>query len=60
MLERLARDKHTSLLQKFVNDGRKKFCNIGSRSKSLEEVQFVEVPQKVEAVDKLDRFDTIS
>ncbi len=57
MLERLARHKHSSLLQKFVNDGRKKFCNIGSRSKSLEEVQFVEVPQKV---DKLDRFDTIS
>ncbi len=24
-------DKHSSLLQKFVNYGRKKFCNIGPR-----------------------------
>jgi hypothetical protein len=27
-LERLARDKHSSLLQKFVNYGRKKFYRI--------------------------------
>jgi hypothetical protein len=30
-LERLARDKHSSLLQKTVNYGRKKFYNIGPR-----------------------------
>jgi hypothetical protein len=29
-LKRLARDKHCSLLRKFVNYGRKKFYNIGS------------------------------
>jgi hypothetical protein len=29
MLERLARDKHCSLLQKFVNYSRKKFFSIG-------------------------------
>jgi hypothetical protein len=28
-LERLARDKHSSLLQEFVNYGRKKLYNIG-------------------------------
>jgi hypothetical protein len=28
-LERLARNKQSSLLQKFINDGRKKFYNIG-------------------------------
>jgi hypothetical protein len=31
MLERRARDKHSSLLQKFVNYGQKKFHNIGPR-----------------------------
>ncbi len=31
-LERLARDKHYSLLQKLVSYGRKKFCNIGTSS----------------------------
>ncbi len=30
-LERLARDKHSSLLQKSVNYGQKKFNNIGPR-----------------------------
>ncbi len=29
-LERLGRDKHSSLLQKFVNCGRKKFFRIGT------------------------------
>jgi hypothetical protein len=29
MLERLARDKYTSLFQKSVNYGCKKFCRIG-------------------------------
>ncbi len=28
-LRRLKRDKHSSLLQKFVNYGRKKFCDVG-------------------------------
>jgi hypothetical protein len=32
-LERFARDNHSSLLQKFVTFGRKKFHNIGPRSK---------------------------
>jgi hypothetical protein len=31
ILQRLARDKHSSLLRKFVNCGRKKFYNIGPR-----------------------------
>ena len=31
-LERLARDKHSSILQTFVIYGRKKLYNIGSRS----------------------------
>ncbi len=31
LLERLARDKHSSLLRKFVNYGQKKFYNIGPR-----------------------------
>ncbi len=31
-LERLARDKHSSVLRKFVNYGQKKFYNIGPRS----------------------------
>ncbi len=30
-LEKLAKDKHSSLLQKFVTYGRKKFHNIGHR-----------------------------
>ncbi len=30
-LERLARDKHSRLLRKFINYGRKKFYNYGSR-----------------------------
>jgi hypothetical protein len=30
-LEKLARDKHSSVLPKFVNYGRKKFYNIGPR-----------------------------
>ena len=34
-MERLARDKHSSLLQKFVNYGQKKFYNIGPRCTSL-------------------------
>jgi hypothetical protein len=33
-LEELARDKHSSLLQRFVNYGRKKFYKIGTRSDS--------------------------
>jgi hypothetical protein len=32
-LERIARDKHSSLLRKFVNYGQKKFYNIGHRKK---------------------------
>ncbi len=32
MLERLAKDKHSSLLQTFVNNGRKMFSNIGARA----------------------------
>ncbi len=32
MLERLAKDKHSSLLRKSVNYGQKKFYNIGPRS----------------------------
>ncbi len=31
-LERLARDKHATLLQKFINEGCKKFYIIGPRS----------------------------
>jgi hypothetical protein len=31
MLERLVRDKHSNLLQKFVNYGRKKNYSIGDR-----------------------------
>jgi hypothetical protein len=30
-IDKLARDKHSSLLQKFVNYGRKTFYNIGPR-----------------------------
>jgi hypothetical protein len=30
-IDKLARDKHSSLLQKFLNYGRKKFYNIGPR-----------------------------
>jgi hypothetical protein len=33
-LERLVRDKHSSLLRKFVNYGQKKFYNIGPRVQS--------------------------
>ncbi len=33
-LERLARDKDSSLLQTFVNYGRKKICNIGPSTQS--------------------------
>jgi hypothetical protein len=32
MLEKLAKDKHSSSLQKFVNYGQKKFCIIGHRA----------------------------
>ncbi len=32
-LERLAKDKHSSLLQAFVNYDRKKFYNIGPKSR---------------------------
>ncbi len=35
-LERLDRDKHSSLLQKFVNYGQKSFYNIGPRSQTAE------------------------
>jgi hypothetical protein len=51
-LERLARDKHTSLLRTFVNYGRKKFYNIGARRKKhgvdkiLSEYQLPEVVRK--------------
>jgi hypothetical protein len=31
----LARDKHASLFQTFINDGRKKFYNIASSSNNL-------------------------
>ncbi len=34
-LEKLAMGKHSSLLPKFVNYGRKKLYNIGSRAKAL-------------------------
>jgi hypothetical protein len=37
MLERLARDKHSSLLQTLVNYVRKKFYNIGPRSDTSSE-----------------------
>ncbi len=36
-LERLARDKHTSKLRKFVNYRRKKFYNVGSRPEFIYE-----------------------
>jgi hypothetical protein len=36
-LEMLARDKHSSLLRKFVNSGRQKFYMIGPLSQSYEE-----------------------
>jgi hypothetical protein len=51
-LERLARDKHTSLLRTFVNYVRKKFYNIGARRKKhgvdkiLSEYQLPEVVRK--------------
>ncbi len=32
MLERPAKDKHSSLLRKFLNYGRKKFYNIGPKN----------------------------
>ncbi len=38
-LERLARDKHSSLLQKFVNYGQKKFYNIGPRADDIKNLR---------------------
>jgi len=35
MLDRLTRDKHSGLLQKFVNYDHKKFYNIGPRSHAI-------------------------
>jgi len=37
-MERSARDKHSSLLRKFVNYGRKKFYNIGPSATSSNDV----------------------
>jgi hypothetical protein len=35
ILERLARDKHSSFLRKFITHGRKKFYNISRRSQLI-------------------------
>jgi hypothetical protein len=51
-LERLARDKHSSLLQAFLNYGHKKFSNIDNRNPFYEEfLKRYENDPGVEAVE---------
>ncbi len=42
-MKKLAKDKHSSLLQKFVTYGRKKFYNIGPRDQIWAEFSSLEV-----------------
>jgi hypothetical protein len=46
MLERLERDKHSSLLRTLVNYGRKKIDNIGLRLQKKNDVMKIQVKKK--------------